>query len=63
MKCYSNREFIKLLKDNGYSFYRKGKGCHQIYRNGDQQIVISAGHLSQGVFYRLVSKYHLKVPK
>lgn len=53
MKCYSNREFIQLLKDNGYSFYRKG----------DKQIVISAGHLTQGVFYQLVRQYHLKVPK
>ena len=63
MKCYSNREFIQLLKDNVYSFYRKGKGSHQIYRKGDKQIVISAGHLTQGVFYRLVRQYHLKVPK
>lgn len=58
MKVYTDREFSKLLKRNGYK-KKRTKGDHFIYSNGERTISINKG-INRMVAQRLIKEYDLK---
>ena len=52
---YSTREVLKILSDNGFSFHRKGKGDHMIYRKDDKivSIPVAKKSVNRMMFKRL----------
>lgn len=54
---YSDREFKKILRDNGYSFLR-GSGDHLIYSNGKNKITIKK-NLNHMIILRLIKENNL----
>lgn len=60
LKTYNNREFIRLLKDNGYIEVRHN-GKHVIYSNGVHTFPLTQGHkLEQNLAQAIIKKYNLK---
>ena len=61
MKVYSTREFIQILKKNGFTCNRK-KGDHLIFKNGTKSVTINRG-LNRMVAQRLIKENNLEVGK
>lgn len=59
MKVYSDREFGKILDNNGYRHIRT-KGSHLIYGNGSRTISVNK-NLNRMVAQRLIKEYALVV--
>ena len=59
MKVYSTREFIKILKRNGYT-HTRNKGDHLIYKNGNRSVTINRD-LNRMVAQRLIKENNLEV--
>jgi len=56
-KIYSDREFDKLLKQNGYTRDHI-TGSHSIYKNGNHTIVVNK-NLNRMVAQRLIKQHRL----
>lgn len=61
MKVYSTREFIQILKKNGFT-YNRSKGDHLIFKRGIKTITINRG-LNRMVAQRLIKENNLEVAK
>ena len=59
MKVYNDREFGKLLNNNGYRHVRT-KGSHSVYSNGDRTLTVNKG-INRMVVQRLIKEYELEV--
>lgn len=59
MKQYTSREFIRLLKNNGYNYIRTN-GSHQLYRKGNASVVVPI-HLNRMIAQRLIKENGLNV--
>ena len=57
---WTSREFIRLLKDNGYS-HKRTKGDHYIYKNGKKTIIFNFRGLNCMVANRIVKENNLEV--
>ncbi len=56
-------EFIKLIKKNGWVFYREGKGSHEIWKKGEKQEVVpnhGAKEMPKGLERTLKKRMDLK---
>jgi len=56
MKC---KEFLRLAKKNGWSFYRQGKGSHEIWSKDEKKVVIpnhGSKELGRGLEIKLKNK-------
>lgn len=56
---WKSREFIKLLKANGYEYVRS-KGDHAIYSNGSNHIAITKPTIKGVIVQRLIKENNLK---
>lgn len=59
-RTYSERDFLQILKDNGYYFLRNDKGDHQIFTNGVDKITINK-KLNKMVARKIIKNKNLKV--
>lgn len=60
MKEWTNREFIRLLKDNGYTLLKnRGKGTHSIYQKNGKHISVPK-KIEAPVARRLIKENDLK---
>lgn len=59
MKQYSAREFIKIMRKNGFE-YNRTKGSHQIYCRDGITVPIPI-HLNQMIARRLIKEHCLEV--
>lgn len=57
-------QVIEILKKNGYSFLRHGKGSHDIYTNGQRQQTVShnmpSRHMANAIMKQAGIDYHFK---
>lgn len=59
---YSYRDVERILKNNGYSKARTGKGDHQIFTNGIHNIPIpKKSTVNRMLFRRMIKTYDLKL--
>lgn len=60
MKQYTEREFVKILRKNGYVLVRSNGG-HNIYENKltSKHITITANEISAVICRRLIKEYNL----
>ena len=58
MKIYTEKEFTKILKHNGYSFDRQ-KGDHKIYVNSTGRHISVKYPLNPCISRRLIKEYNL----
>ena len=58
-RAYSDREFKKILKNNNYK-YKRSKGDHDIYSNGEKSLTITP-RINKVVALRLIKEYKLQV--
>lgn len=59
-RTYSQREFLQILKNNGYRWLRNGKGGHTIYSKDDDTIAVNQ-NINKMVALRLIKEHNLKV--
>lgn len=59
-KIYTSREFICLLRNNGYD-YDRCKGDHMIYVKGGRHISVTAKSINPMVARRLIKEYNLAI--
>lgn len=59
MKVFNDREFGKILDNNGYRHLRT-KGSHSVYGNGERTISVNK-NLNRMVAQRLIKEYALVV--
>lgn len=59
MKQYTRREFVKLVKANGFS-YRRSKGGHDIYYNEEGRHISIPTTLVDVIARRLIKENNLK---
>lgn len=60
MRQFTQREFIRVCMDNGFSFQRN-KGDHAIYTNDKGRHISIPNHLKCVVAARLIKQNNLKV--
>jgi len=58
MKQFSSRDFIKLLRTNGFQLFRTS-GSHRIFKRGNQTIVVPL-YLNVCIAQRLIKQNNLK---
>ena len=58
-RAYSDREFRKILKNNGYERTRS-RGDHLMYSNG-QNIIVITPHINKVLALRLIKQNQLAV--
>lgn len=61
-KIYTSREFIQLLKQNGFT-HKRTKGDHYIFKNGTKTISVNIRGLNRMVAQRLIKENNLEVEK
>ena len=59
-KQWTSREFIRLLKDNGFT-YNRSKGDHYTYKKGPKSITFNFRGLNCMVAHRLIKENELEV--
>ena len=59
MKQYNAREFIKLLTDNGFEYFRTN-GSHRIYQRGYDNVPVPL-KLNHMIAKRIIKQYELEV--
>ena len=59
-KVTDNRQFRRILRDNGYKVIRHSGG-HTIYSNGKRTLSINAEKPNRMVMGRLIKEYNLAV--
>ena len=59
-RAYSNREFERILKCNGYK-YKRSKGDHNIYSNGKDTISVTATRLNKLTALKIIKEHNLNV--
>lgn len=60
MKQYSKREFVKLLKKNGFEYVRSSGG-HDIYYNKEGKHISIPQTLANVIARRLIKENNLKL--
>lgn len=58
MRQWTNKEFIRLLKQNGY-VHSRTKGSHQIYINEHNRHISIPRTLEAPIAKRLIKEYNL----
>lgn len=62
MRQYTQREFIKIVKNNGYT-YKRHAGSHAIYINNKGRHISIPQHLECVIARRLIKENNLKTNK
>lgn len=57
MKVYSSREFIAILKKNGFMFVRQSGG-HKVFRRGNQQTIVNR-KINRMIVERVIKEFEL----
>ena len=57
---WTSREFIRLLKDNGFTYIR-AKGDHYTYKKGPKSITFNFRGLNCMVAHRLIKENGLEI--
>lgn len=60
MKQYTQREFIKVVVRNGYTFTRS-RGSHSIYTNTEGNHISIPRHLESVIALRLIKENNLNI--
>ena len=60
MKQYTRREFVKIVKANGFE-YKRSKGDHDIYYNEDGRHISIPETLASVIARRLIKENKLKI--
>jgi len=61
LKQYSEREFLIILRKNGYIYTRSSGSSHMIYKNGKKEISIPKGEPNKMLARRLIKENNLRV--
>lgn len=57
----NSRQFLKILKANGWEQDRKCKSSHSIYKKGNNKVVIKESKLNAMIQRRLIKELGLMV--
>lgn len=61
MKQYTNSQFRKILRKNGWYFSRQGKGDHSIYVNDAGDTMSVPIRLKPIITMGLIKRYNLEI--
>ena len=60
-KQFKTREFVKIVKKNGY-YYERSSGDHDIFYNGSKHLTVPTGSSDINIMLarKLIKEYNLK---
>lgn len=62
VKTYSDREFLLVLKHNGYRPV-SSRGDHKKYKNDNNDTIITSPNINKMVARRMIKEHHLVIPR